>query len=73
MTAWKVDKAVGNVKNDSPEMLRPDNVVEMHRPLTEEELWELEGMDERGEFDPPPPRKKREHRPPKPENLKLDF
>jgi putative SOS response-associated peptidase YedK len=23
MTAWKVDKAVGNVKNDSPELIRP--------------------------------------------------
>jgi hypothetical protein len=27
MTAWKVDKAVGNVKNDSPDLLRPDNVI----------------------------------------------
>ena len=23
MTAWKVDKAVGNVKNDSPELMEP--------------------------------------------------
>jgi hypothetical protein len=23
MTAWKVDKAVGNVKNDSPERIEP--------------------------------------------------
>jgi putative SOS response-associated peptidase YedK len=23
MTAWKVDKAVGNVKNDSPELIEP--------------------------------------------------
>ena len=23
MTAWKVDKAVGNVKNDSPELVEP--------------------------------------------------
>jgi putative SOS response-associated peptidase YedK len=46
MTAWKVDKAVGNVKNDSPELLRPDNVIEMPEPWTEEELkeiWEVEG------------------------------
>jgi hypothetical protein len=24
MTAWKVDKAVGNVKNDNPELIEPD-------------------------------------------------
>jgi hypothetical protein len=59
MTAWKVDKAVGNVKNDNPDLLLPDNVVEMRHPLTDEELSELEDMDDRGEFDPPPPRKKR--------------
>jgi hypothetical protein len=23
MTAWKVDKAVGNVKNDRPELIEP--------------------------------------------------
>jgi putative SOS response-associated peptidase YedK len=23
MTAWKVDKAVGNVKNDSPDLIEP--------------------------------------------------
>jgi hypothetical protein len=23
MTAWRVDKAVGNVKNDSPELIEP--------------------------------------------------
>jgi putative SOS response-associated peptidase YedK len=23
MTAWKVDKAVGNVKNDTPELIQP--------------------------------------------------
>jgi putative SOS response-associated peptidase YedK len=23
MTAWKVDKAVGNVKNDSPDLIKP--------------------------------------------------
>jgi putative SOS response-associated peptidase YedK len=23
MTAWKVDKAVGNVKNDSPQLIEP--------------------------------------------------
>ena len=70
MKAWRVGKQVGNVKNDTPGLLLPDNVVEMRRPLTDEELFELEGMDERGEFNPPPPRKKR---PPKPENLKFDF
>ena len=70
MAAWRVGKAVGNVKNDSPGLLLPDNVVEMRPPLTEEELWHLEDMDHRGEFDPPPPRKKRA---PKPENLSLDF
>jgi hypothetical protein len=25
MTAWKVDKAVGNVKNDRPELIEPDS------------------------------------------------
>jgi hypothetical protein len=73
MTAWKVVKAVGNVKNDSPELLRPANVVEMRRPLTEEELWHLQDMDDRGEFGPPPPRKKREPKPPTPDNLSFDF
>jgi putative SOS response-associated peptidase YedK len=70
MTAWRVGKEVGNVKNDTPELLTPDNVVEMRRPLTDEELFDLESRDHRGEFDPPPPRKKR---PPKPTNLTLDF
>jgi putative SOS response-associated peptidase YedK len=70
MKAWRVGKEVGNVKNDTPKLLMPDNVVEMGRPLTDEELFELEGRDHRGESDPPPPRKKL---PPKPENLKLDF
>jgi putative SOS response-associated peptidase YedK len=73
MTAWKVDKADGKVKNDSPDLLRPDNVVEMRRLLTEQELSHLQDMDDRGEFDPPRPRKKREPNSPKPENLKLDF
>jgi putative SOS response-associated peptidase YedK len=75
MTAWKVDKAVGNVKTDSPDLLRRDNVIEMPEPWTEEELkklFELESRDARGEFDPPPPRKKRPPKP-RPENLKLDF
>jgi putative SOS response-associated peptidase YedK len=27
MTAWKVDKAVGNVKNDSPELIDPARQV----------------------------------------------
>jgi hypothetical protein len=71
MTAWKVDKAVGNVKNDSPDLLRPDNVIEMPEPWTEEEPRSFEErMDHLGEYDPPPPRKKR---PPTPENLSWDF
>jgi putative SOS response-associated peptidase YedK len=70
MKAWRVGKEVGNVKNDTPGLLMPDNVVEFRRPLTDEELFELEGRDLRGEFDPPPPRKKR---PPKPENMSFDF
>jgi putative SOS response-associated peptidase YedK len=70
MTAWKVAKAVGNVKNDMPDLLKPDNVVELRRPLTEEELWALKGKDVRGEFDPRPPRKKRS---PKPDNRRFDF
>ena len=71
MTAWKVDKAVGDVKNDSPDLLRPDNVIEMPEPWTEEEPRSFEErMDHLGEYDPPPPRKKR---PPTPENLSWDF
>jgi hypothetical protein len=70
MTAWTVRKDVGNVKNDTPDLLLPDNVVRMPRQLTPEELWDLEGKDLRGEFDPPPPRKKR---PPKPKNLSFNF
>jgi hypothetical protein len=27
MTAWKVDKAVGNVKNDRPELIEPASAV----------------------------------------------
>lgn len=27
MTAWKVDKAVGNVKNDRPESIRPSSAA----------------------------------------------
>jgi putative SOS response-associated peptidase YedK len=30
MTAWKVDKAVGNVKNDSPDLIEPFNEPEHH-------------------------------------------
>jgi putative SOS response-associated peptidase YedK len=72
MRAWKVGKEVGDVKNDTPNLLRPDNVVEMSTQLTAEELWKLEGMDLLGECDPSPPRKKRP-RPAKPENLTFDF
>jgi hypothetical protein len=35
MTAWKVDKAVGNVKNDMPELIEPASTA-------------LENADERG-------------------------
>jgi putative SOS response-associated peptidase YedK len=28
MTAWKVNKAVGNVKNDSPELIKPASVAQ---------------------------------------------
>jgi hypothetical protein len=37
--------------------------------LTAEELWESEGISERGEFDPPPPCKKRKNTP---DNLRLE-
>jgi hypothetical protein len=42
----------------------------MGRQLSPEELWELEGMDVRGEFDPSAPRKKQ---PARVNSLKLDF
>jgi putative SOS response-associated peptidase YedK len=36
MTAWKVDKAVGNVKNDRPELIEPASAtpesIENHAP-----------------------------------------
>jgi hypothetical protein len=28
MTAWKVDKAVGNVKNDRPELIEPASAAQ---------------------------------------------
>jgi putative SOS response-associated peptidase YedK len=43
MTAWKVDKAVGNVKNDNPDLLLPDMEVTMgtrtRRAATPLSLW----------------------------------
>ena len=30
MTAWKVDKAVGNVKNDRPELIEPASTTPNH-------------------------------------------
>jgi putative SOS response-associated peptidase YedK len=51
MKAWKVGREVGNVKNDTPDLLTPDNVVEMPRPLTEEELRRWEDMDDLGAID----------------------
>jgi hypothetical protein len=52
MKAWKVGNEVGNVKNDTADLLLPDNVVEMPRPLTEEEIrrWE-DNMDDLGVID----------------------
>ncbi len=82
MTAWKVGKEVGNVKNDTPELLLPDNVVEMQKPpFTDEEIFELLDMDDAGKFDVLIERKlrrlesKREKTEPKPEdpNLSFDF
>jgi putative SOS response-associated peptidase YedK len=40
MTAWKVDKAVGNVKNDRPELIDPASVAPEQ---TEEPLRERPG------------------------------
>jgi hypothetical protein len=42
MTAWKVDKAVGNVKNDSPELIKPASATEQvadHAPDTPGSLF----------------------------------
>jgi putative SOS response-associated peptidase YedK len=33
MTAWKVDRAVGNVKNDSPELIAPVSQFHSHRTI----------------------------------------
>jgi putative SOS response-associated peptidase YedK len=82
MTAWKVVKAVGNVKNDSPDLLRPDNVVEIPKPpLTDEEIGKLQDLDDAGEFDVIIERKlrrlerKQQKNEPKPTdpNLSFDF
>jgi putative SOS response-associated peptidase YedK len=38
MTAWKVDKAVGNVKNDGPELIEPASAAapeQTEKPLRE--------------------------------------
>jgi hypothetical protein len=51
VTEWKVDKAVGNVKNDTPPLLRTDNVVQLQRLLTNEELIRSQDVDDAGEFD----------------------
>jgi hypothetical protein len=48
MKAWKVDKGVGNVKNDPPNLLTSDNVGEMPKPLTEAEIRRREDMDDLG-------------------------
>jgi hypothetical protein len=82
MKAWKIGKEVGNVKNDTPELLTPDNVVEMQKPpFTDEEIAKLQDMDDAGEFDVLIERKlrrlerKEQKNEPKPEdpNLSFDF
>lgn len=82
MKAWKVGKEVGNVKNDTPDLLLPDNVVEMQKPpFTDEEITALQDMDDAGEFDVLIERKlrrlesKQKKNEPKPEdpNLSFDF
>ena len=40
MTAWKVDKAVGNVKNDSPELIEPASTTPNH---VDESIDEVQG------------------------------
>jgi hypothetical protein len=71
MKAGRVDETVGIVKNDTPDLLTLDRVVDLpYRLLPDEELWELEGMDQLGEFDPPLPRKKAAK---KTEKLKLEY
>jgi putative SOS response-associated peptidase YedK len=84
MKAWKVGKEVGNVKNDTPELLTPDNVVEMQKPpLTNQEIIDLMDRDDAGEFDAIIARKlrrlelKQQKNDPKPKpedpNLSFDF
>jgi hypothetical protein len=69
------------VKNDTPDLLLPDNVVRMPRQLSEEELIRLQDMDDAGEFDEATERKlrrlekkksKHEEKPEDP-NLNFDF
>ena len=81
MKVWKVGKEVGNVKNDTPDLLLPDNVVEMPRSLTEEEIRREEDMDDLGVIDSMIARRERQlerknkKNEPKPEdpNLSFDF
>lgn len=81
MKAWKVGKEIGNVKNDTPDLLLPDNVVEMPRPLTREEIRRWEDMDDLGVIDAMIARRERQRErknkknEPKPEdpNLAFDF
>lgn len=81
MKAWKVSKEVGNVKNDMPDLLLPDNVVEMPRPLTKEEIRRWEGLDDLEVIDAMIARRERQlerknkKNEPKPEdpNLSFDF
>jgi hypothetical protein len=38
MTAWKVDKAVGNVKNDRPELIEPASAAPSRRRIAPQKL-----------------------------------
>jgi hypothetical protein len=79
MKAWKVGKEVGNVKNNTPDLLLPDNVVEMPKPLTEEEIRRWEDMDDLGVIDAMIERRERrlerknKTNEPKPEDPNLGF
>jgi hypothetical protein len=82
MKASKVGKEVGNVKNDTPDLLLPDNIVEMQKPpFTDKELAELQDFDDAEGFDAAIGRKlrrlerKQKKYEPEPEdpNLSFDF